>query len=80
MALADKLASMNNTLKENYCAYKTMYDSLKPEDQKALDEAWAKGYSANVILNALRSEGIKSSNEAIRRHRMGACKCPKKTK
>jgi TRAP-type C4-dicarboxylate transport system substrate-binding protein len=80
MALADKLASMNGTLKENYCAYKAMYDSLKPEDQKALDEAWAKGYSANVILNALRSEGIKSSNEAIRRHRMGACKCPKKTK
>jgi len=80
MALADKLASMSKTLKENYCAYQVMYDALKPEDRKALDAAWEKGYSANVILNALRSEGIKSSNEAIRRHRMGACKCPKKTK
>ena len=80
MALADKLKSMNHTLKDNYCAYQKMYDSLEAEDQKALDEAWAKGMSANVILMALRGEGIKSSNEAIRRHRMEACKCPKKTK
>jgi hypothetical protein len=80
MALADKLTSMSGTLKENWCAYQAMYNSLKPADRKALDDAWAKGYSVNVILNALRSEGIKSSNESIRRHRMGACKCPKPTK
>ena len=80
MALADKLASMDNTLKSDYCAYRIMYDSLSPADRKALDEAWAKGYSANVILMALRAEGIKSSNESIRRHKIGACKCPKPTK
>jgi hypothetical protein len=54
-----------------------MYDSLTPENQKALDEAWAKGFSANLILSALRAEGIKSSNEAIRLHFKGLCKCPK---
>ena len=80
MALADKLNELAPSLKENYCAYQAMYDALKPEDQKALDEAWAKGYSANVVLSALRAEGIRSSNEAIRRHKQGACKCPKKTK
>jgi hypothetical protein len=77
MALADQLKSMDRTRKENYCAYQVMYDSLKPEDRKALDEAWAKGFSANVVLMALRAEGIRSSNEAIRRHRIGACPCPK---
>jgi hypothetical protein len=55
-----------------------MYDNLTPENQKALDDAWAKGLSANVILSALRSEGIKSSNEAIRAHKSGVCKCLKK--
>jgi hypothetical protein len=80
MTLADKFNGMEKTLKENYCAYQTMYEALSPTDRKALDEAWAKGYSANVILMALRSEGIKSSNESIRRHKMGACKCPKPTK
>ena len=79
MALADKLASMDRTIKNNDCAYKVMYDSLSPTDRKALDEAWAKGFSANVVLMALRAEGIKSSNEAIRRHRIGACKCLKTT-
>lgn len=79
MALADKLKSMDRTLKTEYCAYREMYESLNTADRKALDEAWAKGYSANVILMALRAEGIKSSNEAIRRHRIGACKCPKTT-
>lgn len=76
MSLSEKILRMQPSLKENYCAYQAMYDSLKPADQKALDEAWNKGYSANVVLSALRSEGIKSSNEAIRRHRTGACKCP----
>jgi hypothetical protein len=80
MALADKLNGMEKALRGNNCAYQTMYDALSPTDRKALDEAWAKGYSSNVILMALRSEGIKSSNESIRRHRIGACKCPKPTK
>lgn len=77
MALSDRLNEMDKTTKADFCAYQAMYDSLSDADRKALDEAWAKGYSANVVLMALRSEGIKSSNESIRRHKMGACKCPK---
>jgi hypothetical protein len=55
-----------------------MYDALSPENKKALDNAWAKNYSVNIILTALRSEGIKSSNESIRAHRHGLCKCKNK--
>jgi hypothetical protein len=77
MGLADRLEKFDPILKDTYCAYQAMYEALKPEDRQALDAAWQKGYSANVVLNALRAEGIKSSNEAIRRHRQGACKCPR---
>jgi len=79
MGLADRIAeSASKRIKtDNYCAYQTMYDSLTPENKQALDDAWAKGYSANIVLMALRAEGIKSSNESIRAHRNGMCKCPK---
>jgi hypothetical protein len=81
MTLANKLEAIKTKrVKKNPCAYMAMYESLSPADQKALDAAWAKGYSANEVLMALRSEGIKSSNEAIRRHKMGACGCQNKTK
>jgi hypothetical protein len=79
MALADQLKSLDRTQPKTYCAYQEMYNSLSTADRVAIDEAWAKGYSANVVLMALRAEGIKSSNEAIRRHRIGGCKCPKTT-
>jgi hypothetical protein len=80
MGLADKFKEIEGKKinRDTYCPYQTMYDSLKPEDQKALDDAWAKNLSANLILAALRAEGIKSSNEAIRAHFKGFCKCQKK--
>lgn len=79
MGLKETLGEITEQKKNRFgCAYMSMYNKLKPADQKALDEAWAKGYSSNEILMALRQEGISSSNEAIRRHKLGACLCPKK--
>lgn len=59
------------------CAYQALYDSLPKEDQKALDDAWAKNYPVNLIVQALRSEGRKCSADTIRTHRTGTCRCPK---
>lgn len=80
MSLADKLKELqaSKSRQDDYCPYKTMYEGLSPENRKALDDAWAKGLSANIVLAALRAEGIKSSNEAIRAHKKGICKCAKK--
>jgi len=80
MALRDTINNIAETKhkKDNFCAYQTMYESLNPADQKALDEAWQAGYSANIVLAALRHEGIKSSNESIARHKKGLCRCDKK--
>jgi hypothetical protein len=79
MSLSDRLKDLNANRRPNsiYCAYIVMYQNLSPTDQKALDEAWAEGHSAHTILSALRAEGIKASNESIRAHRQGFCKCPK---
>jgi hypothetical protein len=78
MALAKKLQEIGESRNTVSCHYMKMYNSLSPEDQKALDAAWAANYSANEVLMALRAEGIKSSNETIRRHRIGACGCQEK--
>lgn len=80
MGIANKLEQLIVQKKkpEGFCAYQALYDSLPKEDQIALDEAWAKKYSINIILMAIRSEGHKSSNESLRAHKNGMCKCPKK--
>jgi hypothetical protein len=80
MALADKIneqVSARKKIRIGYCAYQSLYDSLSQDDQKAIDDAWAKGYSINIILSALRADGHKSSNESLRAHKNGTCKCQK---
>jgi hypothetical protein len=59
------------------CSYQAMYDNLSDTDKKTLDEAWAKSYPVNLIVQALRSEGHRCSSDSIRLHRSGTCRCPK---
>jgi cell division inhibitor SulA len=75
MALSDKLTEL--TTVNTKCAYIMLLENMKEEDRIALDEAWKKGISQRIILRALRSEGYKTSNEAMLNHRSGNCKCPK---
>jgi hypothetical protein len=75
MALSDKLTEL--TTVNTKCAYIMLLESMKEEDRIALDKAWEKGISQRIILRALRSEGYKTSNEAIANHRTGNCKCPR---
>jgi hypothetical protein len=77
MGLADKISKINNDLHGGICVYQKMLNEMPEDERKALDEAWKKEISQRVILQALRSEGYKTSNEAIRAHRTGVCKCPK---
>jgi hypothetical protein len=80
MGLADKFEEIYSQRNKpsDYCAYQAMHDSLSPDNQKALDDAWKKGYSVNVVITALRAEGIKTSADSVRAHKNGICKCPKK--
>ena len=77
MGLADKIKKINNDVNGLPCVYQKMLNEMPEEDRKALDEAWKKDISQRIILQALRSEGYKTSNEAIRAHRTGVCRCPK---
>ena len=81
MALDDKfkeIISKRVTRRTSeYCAYQALYNALGKQDQKALDDAWAKNYPTNLIVQALRAEGHKCSSDTIRLHRNGTCRCPK---
>ena len=81
MALDDKFTEIlsKRTIRRTtgICAYQQMYESLSKADQKTLDDAWAKNYPTNLIVQALRSEGMKCSSDTIRLHRNGTCRCPK---
>jgi hypothetical protein len=77
MGLADRLNEINDIVHSKKCTYILFLESMKEEDRVALEAAWDKGISQRVILRALRTEGYKTSNEAIFNHRTGNCKCPK---
>ena len=71
-----ELASKQRGFNE-FCAYQVTLNSMSEKDRNALEEAWKKGYSANIIVKALRAEGYKATSESIRNHRRGVCRCPK---
>jgi hypothetical protein len=79
MALGHTLQElMENSKKTSlYCTYQTLYNSLSPEDKKALDAAWKVNMPISLIVRALRQEGHKMSNDTVRLHSKGQCKCPK---
>lgn len=80
MTLANSIEefSKNTRIYSEVCAYQALYDRLSKDDKKAIDDAWAKGIGVALIVRALRKEGHKTSNDSVRAHRAGTCKCPKK--
>lgn len=78
MALSETLDQYaNRSRKSSGCAYMALYESLPKEDQKAIDKAWERGIPLSLIVKALRQEGHKTSQDSLRAHRRGECKCPK---
>lgn len=81
MALEDALKEILGARKTNRlsvnCAYQSLYDSLPEADQKAIDKAWANHYPVNLVVQALRKDGHKTSSDAVRAHQNGTCRCPK---
>jgi hypothetical protein len=79
MTLGETLETMASRARRSSsgCPYMTLYASLSKEDQKALDKAWERQMPLSLIVKALRQEGHKTSNDALRAHRKGECKCPK---
>ena len=79
MSLEKKLEELASVQKpySKFCAYQMIVNNMSEKDKKALDDAWSKGFSANIIVKALRAEGYKTTPESIRLHRRGMCKCPK---
>jgi hypothetical protein len=81
MALDKAIQSILESRKVHHglelCAYQSLYNSLSESDQKTLDDAWAKNYPVNLLVQALRADGHKCSADTMRTHRNGTCRCPK---
>ena len=71
------IASRKRFSMSPYCAFIMLYNTLSKQDQKSLDDAMAKNYPVNIIIQALRTDGHKCSADTLRLHRDGTCKCPK---
>jgi hypothetical protein len=76
-AFAEILNKRTINRMSSICAYQVLYNSLSKDDQKTLDDAWAKKYPVNLIVQALRADGHKCSADTIRIHKNGTCRCPK---
>lgn len=74
MTLADRLKEVQQKLP---CPFATTLASMKPEDRKALEQAFQDNLPWRAIQRALRAEGYKTSTEAMTAHRKGDCRCPK---
>ena len=81
MALEEALNEILGARKTNklspFCAYQSLYQSLSKADQSTIDKAWANNYPVNLIVQALRKDGHKTSSDAVRAHQNGTCRCPK---
>jgi hypothetical protein len=76
-ALQEIISKRNIRRVGGVCTYQEMYDNLPADDQKALNQAWEKGYPVSLIVQALRADGHRCSADTIRLHRSGTCRCPK---
>ena len=78
MVLYERLESLNKTTKKTgICAFQALYESLSKVDQKAIDAAFEIKMPTSLIVKALRQEGHKTSNDSLRAHLKGQCKCPR---
>lgn len=76
MSLADKLSTPPATDKGPSCSISLILEHMTAEDVAAFDRAMAdKRFTAVAITLALQSEGFAVKEQAVRRHRLGRCKC-----
>jgi len=59
----------------NICPVKGLLSRLDDKNRKALQEALDKNIPNHIICKALRSEGLKMSEESLRLHKIRDCKC-----
>lgn len=78
MALEDTLNELTiTTRRSEYCAWQALMLRLSEKDKAAIDKAIERGVPFSVIIKALRKEGHSTSNDSLRQHMKGVCKCPK---
>ena len=63
---------------KDVCVVKALLERLDEKNRQALQSAIDKGVPNHIICKALRAEKLKMSEESLRLHKAGACKCETK--
>jgi len=63
---------------KDICVVKLLLERLDDQNKKALQNALDKNIPNHIICKALRAEKLKMSEESLRLHKAGACKCATK--
>lgn len=77
--LGEVQAVKASRVKGKPCRVRVISADLEPQEVKDLDDLMAdtENYEGAVIAEALRNRGYEIDDEALRRHRRGACGCPR---
>lgn len=78
MSLEDTLKELTTTTRRSeYCAWQALMLRLSDKDRTTIDKALERGVPFSIIIKAMRKEGHSTSNDSLRQHMKGLCKCPK---
>lgn len=75
MGLEETLGSLAG--KSQFCPWQMLINTMPDTDKKAVDDAIQRGVPIQLIINALRREGYKTSKDSFSLHSNRRCKCVK---
>ena len=75
MDLESAIAKHQPDRVKDVCVVKALLERLDEKNRQALQTALDRGVPNHIICKALRAEKLKMSEESLRLHKAGACKC-----
>lgn len=75
MALADRLAALEQTVNKGGCSFGKFLDTLPTDTRQVMDRLLATGISHQQLRAELAAEGHPFSRDTISYHRRGKCPC-----
>ena len=78
MDLENAIQKMQPARSAKDCVVAVLIDQLDETNRKAFLSAMERNVPVYLLTKALRSEGLRMSEESLRSHKAGICKCATK--
>lgn len=66
------------TRRADICSWQVLMNNLSEKDCAAIEKALERKIPYSIIVKALRTEGHNTSNDSMRAHQKGTCRCQRK--